>query len=245
MGRTHYPGRVPLPRAVRLVAGLNGLALEVLTPHQTAGRVVGADVAHHVVDEDGLITLNPLQSTELEALLGVLPRQLWVLALPRPGNLGGLRGPAELVAAALAAGAAVVAADGGLAFVPHVVGPGVQWQLLPASAPATPPGLYEAERALNELVLEAGPTLARLDTVSGTRPRASGTDALGPAYGRREQLAADKALRLIGAAEAGLADESGVLSSFAAERRGQVLRQLRDAAADCLVAAASRPSRVN
>ena len=132
--------------------------------------MIGPDVAHHLVDPEGLLGLDPFRATELDdgfaRLLAAEPDR-WLLALPVPGALGPLRGPVELNTAALAAGEAAVAAGGGLALVPHRVGQAVQWRVHAAARPFTPPTLYEAERELSEAVLRAATTLTHLDVASG------------------------------------------------------------------------------
>ena len=77
----------------------------------------------------------------------------WFLGLPVPGSLAPLRGPAAFNRAALEHGEAVVASAAGLGLVPIRVGPAVQWRVFAAERPLAPASPYEAERALNEMVL--------------------------------------------------------------------------------------------
>jgi hypothetical protein len=203
--------------------------------------VVGADVAHHVVDPEDLLGLDPLRATPLETALPTIAAQepeMWVLALPVPGSLGSLRGPAELNQAALEVGEAVLAGSGGLGLVPHAVGRGVQWRAHRAERPFAPPSSYDAERTLSEAVLQAGATLARLEVAAGSRPRDAGAE-LAPGYSPRQRVAADRAARLLAACDQALDSDGAARSSYEAELRARELRRLRSAAGDALCAAAS------
>jgi hypothetical protein len=93
------------------------------------------------------------------------------LALPVEGDPLGLGGPAELTAAALDAGEAVVASAAGLALVPDVGEEVVTWQVLPAR-PRQLPDVGEADRALRRTTIEAAEALAALD-VARWRPEAA------------------------------------------------------------------------
>lgn len=233
--------------AIRLVTHLNVLrhagrssAIDAGTPSvEVVARIVQAeDAAHHVSSPDGLLGLSGDDAVELDraiaAALGY-GQSDWVLGLPRPGRLGPLRGPATLTRAALEAGAAVIPRDGGPAWVPTRVGPAVQWLVLPAERPFPPVASAEAEHALTLAMLAATGDLDRLGMVSGRRPR--GTDLVLPsAYPARQRRAADRALRLVEACEAGLADESGLLHAHAVEARARTLRALLNAALDSLEA---------
>ncbi|MVA77184.1 hypothetical protein GC722_14290 [Auraticoccus sp. F435] len=236
---------MPRLAAITLVTHLNALQHTPLSSEVAASLVAHGDVAHHVVDADGLLGLDPLRSsdliTALRAVQLVAPGS-WQLALPRPGALGVLRGPVALNRAGLETGAVVVHASGGWAFVPHRVGPAVQWRVLAAERPFPSPSAAECERALSAELLQAAGTLSELDAPSGTRPD---VDLPGPllaaAYPARQQRAAERALRLLLVAEAGLADDRDVLHSFAVQKRADVLRRLQAAAADALCAACAWP----
>jgi hypothetical protein len=223
--------------SVRLARHLNG-------PAGDPGAVVGPDVAHHVVDPDDVAGLDPLLATDLETALPVLrarERDGWVLVLPNPGRLGGLRGPVAFNQAALGAGSAVIGAGAGLALVPQLVGPAVQWRLHRAHPPGSAPTSYEAERVLGEAILKAGRELAELDVAAGPTP--VGLDAdLGPApgYPPRRRLAADRAARLLIACDLALDNDGRSLSSHEVDRRRGLLDLVRQAARDALVAAVSR-----
>ena len=228
--------------SLRMTANLNAVVRFQVSVTEAAAAVVGDDVAHHVVDPEGVLDLDPLRATPLDAVLGTIAArdpELWVLALPVPGALGPLRGPAALNRAALEVGEAVLAGTGGgLGLVPHTVGRGVQWRLYRAERPASPPSSYDAERALSEAVLDAGATLSRLDVAGGARP-ADVRAELAPGYSPRQRVAADRAARLLHACDHALSTDGTAISSHEAEVRARELRRLRSAAGAALCAAAS------
>ncbi len=226
--------------ALRLTAALNALVGDaVVSGEMWIRSVVGPEVAHHVVDLDDLLALGGAGSTALSdalpQLIAVEPEQ-WMLSLPAPGALGGLRGPADLNVAALEQGSAVVAGTAGVALVPFRVGPAIQWRVFAAERPLLPPSPYDAERELSETVLRAAATLQRLDVAAGDRPTDHGL-RLPTAYPNRQRLAADRAARLYAACEVALADDGASLSSYEADVRARELRAVRDAARTALCAA--------
>ncbi len=228
--------------SLRLTANLNSMIRGAQTAEQAERVVVGTDVAHHVVDPDHLLGLDPLRASPLDEALGLLKtaeREAWFLGLPTPGALAPLRGPAPFNQAALAQGEAVVASTAGIGLVPFQVGSAVQWRVYAANRPFAPETPYEAERLLNETLLVAAAALARLDVGAGTRPDAPPDIALARGYGRRQLTTAERAARLIAACDAALADDGASISSFEAETRGQELRRLRAAAKVALVSAVS------
>ncbi len=230
--------------SLRLVANLNAALHSSLAAERAAAEVVGRDVAHHLVDPDELLGLDPHRATDLDdgfaRLLAAEPER-WLLALPVPGALGVLRGPAALNTAALEVGEAAVAAGGGVALVPHRVGPGVQWRVHAAARPFAPPTLYEAERELSEAVLRAAATLTQLDVAAGSRPRDDDAPALAPGYPQRARLAADRAARLLAACDAALSTDGASITLYEAEVRSRELRLVRSAAGQALCAAAGWP----
>jgi len=239
--RDTYGGAVQSLPSLRMTANLNAVVRFQVSVAEAAEAVIGSDVAHHVVDPEGLLGLDPLRATPLADALGLIAAQdpeLWVLALPVPGALGPLRGPAELNRAAVEAGQAVLAGTGGVGLVPHPVGRGVQWRVHRAERPFSPPTSYEAERALSEAVLRAADALARLDVAGGSRPGMVAA-VLAPGYSTRQRVAADRAARLLTACDSALASDGTALSSYEAEARARELRRLRSAAGDALCAAAS------
>lgn len=232
-----------LAAAIRLTAQLNLLRTTATSVEVTARAVTGDDPAHHVVDPAGILGLDPLNAVELDTALAatrLFAPGPWLLAVPRAGAPGLLRGPAALNSAAIEAGAAVVAEQGRCAFVPQSVGNAVQWRIHDAAPPAPAPGPYEAERALSEAVLAAARVLDEIGGAGGERP-ASPAGLLPAAYPARSRRAADRAAGLLLAAEAGLDGASAAWSSHAVEVRSRELRALRDAAAEALCAAVAWP----
>lgn len=232
------------PVSVRLASHLNALLQGGLSTEVAAHAVADADVAHHVVDRADLLDLQPLTAHPLEDALPQLreaERDSWLLALPVPGAPGVLRGPPELNEAALAAGEAVVGSTGGLALVPHRVGPAVQWQVFAAERPFAAPSRYEAERELNEVILDAAKALDELGVAAGSRPRRDNQLHLAPGYSSRQGATAERAARLLDACEAAFQDDGAAISSFEVDRRWQILRRLRATASDALCAAVSSP----
>jgi hypothetical protein len=233
---------VTLFASVRLVRQLNAMINNRAEVGRAATAVVGSDVAHHILDPDGVTELDTARATTLvEALPTVLGREArgWVLAVPLPGRLGLLRGPVELNRAALAAGSAVVGTGGGIALVPVEVGPAVQWRVHRAEPPAPPPTSYEAERALSETVLQAARALARLDVASGPGPDRDPDLGPAPGYPPRQRAAADRAAQLLVAAQTALDHDGASLSSYEAGARRRQLEAVRDAAVEALTAAVS------
>ncbi|RCK70527.1 hypothetical protein DT076_03550 [Desertihabitans brevis] len=236
---------MPRLAAIALATHLNTLQHTPLSAEVAASQIAHGDVAHHVVDADGLLGLDPLRATDLlDALRAVqlLAPGSWLLALPRPGALGVLRGPVELNSAALEAGAAVVHEGGVCAFVPHRVGPAVQWRVLRAHRPFPVPSSAETERALSTELLRAADALAELQAASGQRPQLLDGPVLAPGYPARQERAAERALRLVQVTEAGLSDDREVLHSFALQRRTELLRRLHTVASDALCAACAWPA---
>ena len=228
--------------ALRMTANLNALAHGLTDAVRAAAMIRGADVAHHVVDPDGVLGLDPFTATELGSALPALAgshREGWVLGLPSPGSLLPLRGPRPLNEAALAAGEVVIAQSGGVGLVPLQVGGAVQWRVYAAERPFPPVSPYEAERALNEAVLGAARTLAQLDLAAGTRPSDLASTRLAPGYSSRQVATANRTLYLITACSAALQDDGGSLSSYEADLRSRTLRAVQAAARQALCTACS------
>ncbi|SER49315.1 hypothetical protein SAMN05443377_101143 [Propionibacterium cyclohexanicum] len=200
---------------------------------------------HHAVDEQELLGLASDTGSPVRIVLArvaaVMPTQRWVLLLPRPGRLRGLRGPVPTNRLALECGAIVVARDGGLAWLPRPVGPAMQWQLVAAQRPIPPSTPGEAARALNEQVLDAARELGRLDAPAGRRPEGATSITLGPAYPAANQELLDRALLWREACRAGLDASPASLHSHAVLARETQLRTLEGLCEDAVSAAASWP----
>ena len=230
--------------SLRLVVNLNATLHGLVAAERAVAEVIGDDVAHHLVDPEGLLGLDPLRATDLDDGFGRLLEaegDRWLLALPVPGALAPLRGPVGLNTAALAAGEAAVASGGSVALVPQRVGQAVQWRVHAAARPFAPPTLYEAERELSEAVLRAATTLTHLDVASGSRPRLDDGPALAPGYPPRARLAADRAARLLAACDEALSSDGAAITLHEAEVRSRELRVVRSAAGQALCAAAGWP----
>lgn len=225
-----------------MTANLNALAHGLIDSDRAADNIRGRDVAHHVVDPDGVLGLDPLAATEIASALPVVARaqrEGWTLGLPTPGALLPLRGPRALNEAAVQAGEVVVAAGGGVGLVPLIVGRAVQWRVYAADRPFAPASPYEAERALNESVLGAAQALAQLDLAAGSRPPDTTGVRLAPGYSSRQVATANRTLYLLLACDTALADDGGSVSSYEAEVRARTLRAVRVAASQALCTACS------
>lgn len=228
--------------SVRLTANLNSLISGRQTLEQAERAVLGTDVAHHVVDPDGVLGLDPLQASTLDAALERLrdvEGQGWFLCLPVPGSLAPLRGPAAFNSAALEHGEAVVASSAGVGLVPMRLGPAVQWRVFAAELPLAPASPYDAERALNEVILSAAAALSRLDVAAGQQPDPPTAPLLAPGYSTRQRATAERAARLLVLCDAALGHDGASISAFEADRRAGELRRVRARAGEALGAAVS------
>ena len=127
--------------SVRMTANLNSMIRGQQSIEQAERAIVGRDVAHHVVDPDGVLGLDPLAGVHTRCRPGGAARrgaEGWFLALPVPGSLAPLRGPAPFNLAALDHGEAVVASTAGVGLVPIRVGQAVQWRIFAAERPLAP-----------------------------------------------------------------------------------------------------------
>lgn len=223
--------------SVRMTANLNSMIRGQQSIEQAERAIRGDDVAHHVIDPEDALGLDPLEASTLDEALDALmaaEQDAWFLALPMPGSLAPLRGPAAFNLAALEQGEAVVASTAGLGMVPIRVGQAVQWQIFVAERPLAPSSPYEAERALNEVVIEAAVTLSQLDVASDAWPEPPAAVALPPGYTSRQRTTAQRAARLIAACDAALLDDGASISSFEASRRAEELRRVRAKAGEAL-----------
>lgn len=249
---------MPTPTRAALLAAWGTAAL--------AGRVDidAAVVAIERADEAHLVCSGLDQPEELgEALQrlraeGVLGLRL---VLPVPGDLLGLRGPAEVNRAALAVGEAVLGvhrAQGAARWVPALVpavrtfgppgdeGHCVTWRCLPAAA-GPPDGLTVAgaDRELREALQACTEQLQRLDVAtwqSGARQAQALREArpvlrLPDDVDPRAAALADRALHLLDVAEAAAGDDGGSVSAHAGAARLAALAPLSRAARHALVAA--------
>jgi hypothetical protein len=211
----------------------------------TRDAIVGGDAAHHVSGIPGLDGGEPLIIA-----LGALRSERATaagLALPAPGDLVGLGGPAAFNSEVVEAGEGVVLEGADLGLVPHRVGAGVQWTCHQASSHRQLPDPSEAEAVLRQTLLRTAAALVDLDVarwrpevadelVSLRRRDVSGLPDVMPA--RATQLAAD-AMRCRSIVELALEDDGGSVSAAEAEARRAALLPLERASRRALVAACS------
>ena len=208
--------------------------------------------AHHVHDPDevlGLFEHDPLSSVPIRMALARIshdPRDipvLWGLLLPVPGQLAGLRGPAQVNRAALDAGAVVVCHQGsttmpaGTAWIPHPAGSAMQWTIVRGAAPLPPPTPADAAPLLRSAVSATAAQLTDLGMVAGNR-----SDVVAPHLtGHRpaDQRLLDSAWTVMMACDAGR--ESTMITAYGAQTRETALRQVRNAASQAVTAATSWP----
>ena len=164
------------------------------------------------------------------------------LALPAPGDVAGVPGPAAVVRAATQAGAAVIPLGGPPAvLVPEAGRAQIHWRVLPAEPPPlAATGLPEAERALREVLREAADALASLEVarwsdgggevVAALRAGALDGEALPAPYPPRARQALAQARRLRAVCATALADDGGAVGRSDSTERRTVLRDLERAA---------------
>ena len=241
-GRVH-----DLLPAGRLAAWGTAALVGTVSPDEAADAVAGPDDPGHRVallpGEDAPVTL-PYALARLRALGATGLR----LVLPRPGDVSGLPGPADLNAAALAAGAAVVTLGGcHLALVP--AGRATWTALVAAPDVRTRPTLREAERALGTAVRDAAAELARLD-VARWEPAAaevvqdrapSGRTSLPRSVDATAHALLAQGLRIARLVEVALASDGAAVTGGESTARRQVLRDLGDAARRAVETACSAP----
>lgn len=235
-----------LPLAVRLAWWGTAWLRGHVAPDDVVDAVLQDDATHLVAFPDAapapLVTaLGRLRAAGADACGA---------ALPAEGDPVGLGGPAELNAAALEAGEAVVVVDaagtGLLGLVPSRVGAGVTWQVLRAARRQLP-DVGEADRGLRTALPAAADALAALE-VARWRPevadrliglrRPPAVDAPPGVPPRCAELAG-AGLQALEVADLALEDDGGALTALEAETRRAALVPLTRAARRAVVAAAS------
>jgi hypothetical protein len=222
----------------------------------TAGRtsldecrdaIVGDDAAHHVA---GLSDHDEAQP--LIVALGLLRGRGAVaagIALPVPGDLLGLAGPAPFNAEVVETGEGVVLEGADLGLVPQRVGAGVVWSAHPAISRRQIPDPSEADTSLRQTLLRASDTLADLD-VARWRPEVADelmalrrhVDLMFPdAMAPRAVRLASLAVRCRTIVDLALADDGGSVTAAEADARRAALAPLDHAARRGLVAACAYP----
>lgn len=232
-----------LPRSARLACWFNAWTSGAVALDEAPAAVVGNDAAHDVtgLDERPLPLL--LAFGELRRRGG----RLASVALPVPGDLVGLGGPAPFNVDALEAGEAVVVWGAGVGLVPQAVGRGVFWTCTPAEPPRALLDLADAERSLREALLRVGERLVELD-VARWRPEVSGALStvrgaaevpLPPGHCGRAARVTALARRCRAIAELAMDDDGGSVSLFQSRARHAALVELDSAARQALAAACS------
>lgn len=222
-----------LPAAARLASWGSAALAGRCSPDEAAVAVPAADDPPHRVTglpgETGSVSV-AYALGRLRALGATGLR----LVLPRPGDVSALPGPARFNAAALEAGAAVLAVGAGLGLLPAGR---AQWQsyAVGALAPASR-SLRDADRELTSAVREAARELAALDVARwdpaaarllGGRAAAS---PLPPAAPVSAHALLAKARRMVAVAEVAMASDGGALQASAMAARRTALGDLADAA---------------
>jgi hypothetical protein len=178
------------------------------------------------------------------------------LALPVPGDVRGLAGPAELRTAALQAGQAVYGNEFGITVLagpstPSSAGPELVWHRAPvADQPADPVSIAEAEHQLAEAIRDTASDFARRGATSWLSDIAPELSDARRA-GERLHLPAShppRAVRLIAQAERLTAvfavvdrDDTGPLTATEVGERSQALAPLRLAVRRALLAGYNAP----
>lgn len=230
-----------LPESARLALWLNAWVAGRVSPDDLRDAVVGDDAAHDVlIDGETAPLLLALGTLRSRGAIGAS------LALPVPGDLLGLAGPAAANDAALEAGQAVLVRGAGLSLVPVRAGAGVVWVGHDAVDLVALPDLFEAGTALRQTVAGAAESLAALDVARWRPEIADELMALRrPVALSLPASTADRIVAVLGLAtrclhiaDLALAQDAGV-TSFEIDRRRDALGDLRRASRRALVAACS------
>jgi hypothetical protein len=228
-----------LPASARLAWWGTAWLRGAIGPDELLDAVVAEDVTHVVVgDVPGLVPF--LAAQRAFGAHGV------AVSFPAPGDPVGMRGPADLTAAALEAGEAALVLGSGTALVPAAVGRVVEWT--PYAAARRPPvDLGEADRALRSAVLSVADELAALD-VAAWRPEIAdelidlrAREPLAPPPGVPQRCVdlAGRALHLSRVLDLAATDDGAAVSSTEIARRREALRPLDHAVRLALTAAFS------
>ena len=226
-----------LPVSAVLAAWLNAVHAGLAGPDDLSDAVRGDDPRHLVT---GLPEHNVLELHELPA---ALPGPV-SLALPAPGDLVGLGGPASFNVAATDAGEAVVA--GAVGLVPEVDARTVLWRAHPAdrvpwvdereTAAELKVALADVTRRLVDLDVAAWqPDIA--DLLMNLRHRAP--LPLPPGYDARRIETSERAVLCLDIVELARTGDGGAVSAYEMDRRRAALDDLDRAARRALVGACS------
>lgn len=206
---------------------------------------VGPDELTDALSDEHVAQVVVGGGTLVAALRDSGPRGI-AAVFPEPGDLTGLAGPAAFNAAAVEAGSAVLAVEGGLGLVPTEVGRAIEWTPYPALR-RMPPDLGEADRHLRGTLPRVADRLARLDVarwhpdVADELQSLRGAAPLTAPPGVPVQAAdlAGRALRLWTVADLALVDDGAAVSASEAAARRDAVLPLARAARHALSAACS------
>jgi hypothetical protein len=237
-----------LPLSGRFAVWFTAWARGTASLDDARDAIVADDAAHDVVGLPGTAGSQPV-IVALGLLRGAGATGAGA-ALPVPGDLVGLAGPARFNAEVLEAGEGVVLEGAELGLVPHRVGAGVQWTCEPAVSRRQLPDAAEADRVLRASLLATTSSLAALDVARWRPEVADELMALRrPADWSAAAFPPRTPSRVVGLAAlasrcrtiVGLAgeDDGGALSAEEARRRRDALGPLEQAARRALVAACS------
>lgn len=236
-----------LPDAARFALWFSAWTAGAASLDAARDAIVAGDVAHDVVglpDQE-----HPVPVILALGLLRTEGATSAGLALPVPGDLLGLAGPADFNGEVVDVGEGVLVHGAGLGLVPYRTGSAVQWRCHQAATEPQVPDPSEADGALRQALLGTADRLAALD-VARWRPEVA--DEL-IALRRHVDLVfppgmAGRAVRLAGLAarcravvELALEDDGGSVTAFEADARTEALRPLDRAARRGLVAACAYP----
>ncbi len=232
-----------VPQAARLACWLNAW----LSDRQPADDVIAA------ITTGGPTEFISVDEAVLSPALLLLELRRWgadrvSVALPVPGHLVGLAGPAEFNADALESGQAVVLHGAGVGFVPVTTATSTRWLGAVAREPSYLPDLAEADRDLRACLRDVADIIAQLDVAAwnpdigdallNSRLPTPSTSSL-PFGSARAAAVAHSALRALSISDLASNDEGGALTAAAAEGRRTALRLLDGAARSALAAACS------
>jgi hypothetical protein len=238
---------VSLPASARFALWFSAWTAGTASLDEARDGIVGGDTAHDVV---GLP--DQPDAVPLILALGLLRAEGGRhagLALPVPGDLLGLAGPAGFNVEVVDVGEAVVVEGAGLGLVPHRAGAGVQWRCYRATTERQVPDPSEADALLRRALLGTADRLADLD-VARWRPdvadeltslRRHVDLAFPPGMGSRAVRLAGTAARCRAIVELALEDDGGSVTAAEADARTEALRPLDHAARRGLVAACAYP----
>ncbi len=233
-----------LPPAARLVVWGNACLRGSVSPDEAAEKVTGpTDATHRVFGLPG--ETDGVSMTYALARLRALGVSSFRLALPRPGDVGGLPGPPSFNERALASGAAALASGPTpLGLLDESRG---AWTVHPVQHdPRTPVQLDDAERDLSRVMRSATGRLVHLD-VARWHPAAADVLAHQASQAVRSPLPATAppqaaqviatSLRLLAIVDVARADDGAAISAGEMAARRDALRDIETAARRAVEAA--------